>query len=206
MEELKSRHGASWIKELWPRIEEAVKSTRGIIMTYNMEVIQPLYHSSSGGKTENSEDVFASALPYLKSVSSPFEEEAPVFMDKKEIPIGDFIKSLQTKEKTFKIDRKNILAEIQILERNLGGSIKNIKIGNKNFTGSEIRKIFDLRSADFTIDGDKNNIYFITKGYGHGVGMSQWGANGMAQQGSDYLEILRHYYQGIELSKLKSYN
>lgn len=205
MEEIKERHGAIWMARHWPKIQKSVKDTTGIIMTYDMQPIEPLYHSTSGGKTENSEDVFASALPYLRSVSSPYEERSPVLVDEKEITIKDFINRLKGKEKDFEISEKNIQREIKILERSTGGSIKNIKIGNKNFTGSQIREVFELRSADFTVDVARNTITFITRGYGHGVGMSQWGANGMAEQGKDYEEILKHYYQGITLSKLASY-
>jgi len=205
MDEIKERHGKVWMSMYWPKIQEAVTETAGIIMTYNMDPIEPLYHSTSGGKTENSEDVFASALPYLRSVSSPYEERSPVLIDEKEITIKEFIKGLKGKEKDFQIKEKDMKGEIKIIERNTGGSIKNIKIGNKNFTGSEIRSIFQLRSADFTVDIGKNTITFVTRGYGHGVGMSQWGANGMAEKGKDYEEILKHYYQGITLSKLASH-
>jgi len=166
LEDLRERHGKKWIKEYLPKIEGAVMSTKGVIMTYNMKPIEPLYHSTSGGRTENSEDVFTTAVPYLRSVSSPYEEGSPVFS---------------------------------------GGNIKKIKIGNKEFTGREVRELFDLRSANFTVDIRGKDIHFTTKGYGHGVGMSQWGANGMAKQGSTFSDILKHYYQGVNLSVLKSH-
>ncbi len=204
-EELKERHGNKWIKGYLPRIKEAVISTKGIIMTYNMEPIEPLYHSTSGGITENSEDVFATALPYLRSVSSPYEEGSPVLVDQATISIKDFVSKLKSKHKDFEINEKKIESEINILERSSGGTIKKIKMGNKDFEGREIREIFELRSANFTVDVKGNNINFTTKGYGHRVGMSQWGANGMAKEGSTFGEILKHYYQGISLSILKSH-
>ncbi|AOY75590.1 stage II sporulation protein D [Clostridium formicaceticum] len=205
MEELTNRHGRKWKNEYLPKIQEAVFSTAGVIMTYNMQPIEPLYHSTSGGKTENSEDVFASALPYLRSVSSPYEERSPVLVDQKEVSIDAFINSMKSKDRDIQINTNNIASQIKILERNQGGSIKTIQIGNKIFTGSEIRQLFDLRSADFSVDVDRNHITFTTRGYGHGVGMSQWGANGMAEEGKTYKEILKHYYQGVTLSKLTSY-
>ncbi|SDJ89933.1 stage II sporulation protein D [Natronincola ferrireducens] len=205
IEELKNRHGMIWMTRYWPKIQEAVASTAGIIMTYEMQPIEPLYHSTSGGKTENSEDVFATAMPYLRSVSSPYEERSPVLVDTKEVSIEDFIRTLKSREQDFQINTRNIAGQIKILEKNQGGSIRRIEVGNKTFTGSEIRRTFDLRSADFTVDVKGNQIVFTTRGYGHGVGMSQWGANGMAEQGSDFKGILSHYYQGITLSKLTSY-
>ncbi len=119
--------------------------------------------------------------------------------------IKDFISKLKGKYKDLKIDDKKIASEINILERSSGGNIKKIKIGNKEFTGREVRELFDLRSANFTVDIRGKDIHFTTKGYGHGVGMSQWGANGMAKQGSTFSDILKHYYQGVNLSVLKSH-
>lgn len=205
LEELRERHGKKWIKEYLPKIEEAVMSTKGVIMTYNMKPIEPLYHSTSGGRTENSEDVFTTAVPYLRSVPSPYEEGSPVLVDQYKISIKDFISKLKGKYKDLKVDDKKIASEINILERSSGGNIKKIKIGNKEFTGREVRELFELRSANFTVDIRGKDIHFTTKGYGHGVGMSQWGANGMAKQGSTFSEILKHYYQGVTLSVLKSH-
>ncbi len=206
IEELRERHGKKWISQYLPRIEEAVEATRGIIMTYNMEPIEPLYHSTSGGHTENSEDVFANSLPYLRSVSSPYEEGSPVLVDSYKLTIKDFVSKIKGKYKDFKINEKKIASEINILERSSGGNIKNIKIGNKELTGREVRELLELRSANFSVEVRGKDIYFTTKGYGHGVGMSQWGANGMAQQGISFSEILKHYYQGVSLSVLKSHN
>lgn len=206
LEELTNRHGMFWVTTHWPKIQEAVEATTGIIMTYDMQPIEPLYHSTSGGKTENSEDVFASALPYLRSVSSPYEERSPVLVDQKQVSIKSFIQGLKERERDFKINERDISSEIKILETSSGGSVKTIEIGNKRFTGSQIRQIFELRSADFAVDVGKDTITFTTRGYGHGVGMSQWGANGMAEQGNSYQEILKHYYQGVVLSKLARYS
>ncbi len=204
-QELEDRHGKSWIKNYWPKIEEAVAATAGVIMTYNMEAIEPLYHSTSGGQTENSEDVYVSALPYLRSVSSPYEERSPVLVDTKTVSVSEFVNAIKGRYSDFSIKQNNIASEITIADRSVGGTIKLIKIGNKELKGSEVRDIFQLRSSDFTITVRGNSIEFTTRGYGHGVGMSQWGANGMAERGATYEEILKHYYQGIDLSKIKSY-
>lgn len=204
-EDLRESHGRLWMYQYWPKIEKAVAETRGIIMTYDMKPIEPLYHSTSGGQTENSEDVFSAAVPYLRSVSSPYEERSPVLVDKKTIKISEFISALNEKDPELGLKEKSLEKQMSILEKNDGGSIRKIKIGNGEFTGREIRELFGLRSANFTFEVEGEEIHFTTRGYGHGVGMSQWGANGMAERGHSYEEILKHYYLGITLSKIKSY-
>ncbi|KAB3539696.1 stage II sporulation protein D [Alkaliphilus pronyensis] len=205
-DQLRERHGRLWMYKYWSKLEEAVESTKGVIITYDMQPIEPLYHSTSGGRTENSEDVFLRAVPYLRSVSSPYEERSPVLVDKKVVPVNDFVNQLKVYRKSIKLTAKNIEGQIAIHDRSSGGSIKRMTIGNEEFTGREIRELFKLKSADFTIKASGDNIEFTTRGYGHGVGMSQWGANGMAEKGESYQDILQHYYQGTQLSKIKSYH
>ncbi|ABR46589.1 Sporulation stage II, protein D firmicutes [Alkaliphilus metalliredigens QYMF] len=204
-EQLLERHGSRWMNDYWPKIQEAVEETQGVIMTYNMQPIEPLYHSTSGGMTENSEDVFASAVPYLRSVSSPYEERSPVLIDEKIVSIKEFIDTIKDRYPRIELNQSNLDRQIDILERSSGGRITRIKVGSEELTGREIREFFELRSADFEMNFSQNNVTFITKGYGHGVGMSQWGANGMAEQGYSFEKILEHYYQGVTLSRLVTY-
>ncbi|MEW9123141.1 MAG: stage II sporulation protein D [Thermotaleaceae bacterium] len=201
LREIKSEH---WMKEYWPRIEEAVEETRGLIMTYNgSPVNQPLFHSTSGGRTENSEDVFVSAVPYLRSVESPYEEKAPYLSDKITIEKSAFVSKIKGKYSDCNIQTGNLESALKILENSEGGRILKIQVGNKTLTGREIRDLFGLRSANFKISFRGNSIEFTTVGYGHGVGMSQWGANGMAERGHSFDEILKHYYQGVGIEGLK---
>ena len=194
----------NWLRDYWPRIEEAVAGTEGLIMTYgNKPVNQPLYHSTSGGRTENSEDVFASAVPYLRSVESPYEERAPYFNDNKTITASEFVSKIKAKYKDSDLTTKNLATSLRLIERSEGGRILKVQVGNKVLTGREIRDIFGLRSANFRITLQGNQINFITVGYGHGVGMSQWGANGMAEQGHTFEEILKHYYTGVEVERIR---
>ncbi|MGV8145804.1 MAG: stage II sporulation protein D [Alkaliphilus sp.] len=202
-EELRERHGELWMHMYLPRIKESVKSTRSIIMTYNMRPIEPLYHSTSGGKTENSEDVFSNKVSYLRSVSSPFEERSPSLINEKKLSVDKFINTIRSRRKNFEINEKDLISKIVIGERSRGGSVQEMKIGNQTFTGIEIRAIFQLKAADFAIEIEGKNVIFTTRGHGHGVGMSQWGANGMAERGSSFKEILKHYYHGITLSRLE---
>ncbi|WP_053954724.1 stage II sporulation protein D [Inediibacterium massiliense] len=203
-EKLTSIKSEQWMSNYWSKIEEAVEETRGMIMTYDDKPIdQPLFHSTSGGKTENSEDVFAAWVPYLRSVESPYEKDAPHFTDNQMISVSDFVSKIKQKYNDCIISPSTISTDIQIVERSEGGRILKIKVGNKILKGREIRELFGLRSANFKMDIQGDQVKFTTVGYGHGVGMSQWGANGMAKEGYSFEDILKHYYVGVEIEKLK---
>lgn len=201
LEELKSK---KWMEDYWPRIEYAVEETRGLIMTYEDKPIdQPLFHSTSGGKTENSEDVFTAWVPYLRSVDSPYEGEAPHFEDEQRISLSTFVSKMKKKYKGIKLKESNVASSIKIVERSDGGRILKMQVANQVVTGRELRELFGLRSANFKVTVEGKDICFDTSGYGHGVGMSQWGANGMAKEGYSFEEILKHYYVGVEVKKMK---
>lgn len=176
------------------KIRKAVSSTRGEYITYNGEVITAFFFSTSVGKTENSEDVFISALPYLRSVDSSWEEGvSPVFKEENRFTKTDFCERLSiTCEGKINYD---------ILKTTSTGRIKEIKINNKTFTGSQVVNYLDIRSSYFSIEEVNDTIYVTTKGYGHGVGMSQYGALAMAKKGYTYDEIIKYYYQGVEILK-----
>jgi len=197
-EELAKIKSKEWMATGWPKIQQAVDSTKGQLMYYQGALVeQPLFHSSSGGKTENSEDVFVSALPYLRSVDSPYETAAPHQGVQTEVSISEFKRKI--KAFSGKDPGPVNSGTVSILERSAGGRVASIKVGNVTLKGREIREIFGLRSANFTVSVRDNSVLFTTEGYGHGVGMSQYGANGMAQAGYKYTDILTHYYTGVEV-------
>jgi stage II sporulation protein D len=201
-EKLLELHGKEWVDKLFPKIEQAVDNTKGEIISYDGQIIsEPLFHSSSGGMTEASEEVFASAEPYLRPVESPYETASPSVKDNFKISIEDFIKKLNGKYSNINITKENIEKRIELLERTSTGRVDKLKIGTITMTGRELRELFGFNSTNFTItiNKDKNEVIIETLGNGHGVGMSQWGANGMAEKGSDYKEILKHYYTGVEI-------
>lgn len=197
--ELAEIKSAEWMATGWPKIQEAVESTKGQLMYYQGSLVeQPLFHSSSGGKTENSEDVFVSALPYLRSVDSPYETAAPHQSEQIEVSLSEF------KQKVKQANPGKSLGTvgsdtIRVLERSAGGRVASLQVGSLTLRGREIRDLFGLRSANFTVSVKGDTVLFTTEGYGHGVGMSQWGANGMAQAGYNYVDILTHYYSGVEV-------
>lgn len=190
----------------WEKVSKAVESTKGQVLTHNGQIADAIkYFSTSTGKTEDSSEVFGYDKPYLKSVESKGEEVAPNFKSQVTIKKKDFISKVKKKHKDVKLDVKKLDKQIKITEKTTGDRVKAISIGGKTLTGIEVRSLFDLKSADFKISFDKNNIIFNVQGYGHGVGMSQWGANEMGKSNKNYKEILTHYYSGIEIEDYNKY-
>ncbi len=175
------------------KIKTAVLSTKGEYISYNNKVAEALFFSTSPGKTENSEDVFLNKVAYLRSVDSSWDTISPVYETKKEFTLLSFYNTLNLKYSD--------LLNIEILDSTNTGRIKRIKINEKIFTGDEICSLFNLRSTYFSILKSDNIITIINKGYGHGVGMSQYGAEAMAEKGYNYQDILKYYYQGVEIKK-----
>lgn len=201
-EELKEQKGDKWIGESYPIIKQAVDDTKGQILTYDDKAILPLYFSTSSGMTENSEEVFMTQYPYLKSVSSPYEENSPKYYTESTIDKSEFIDLLKNKYADISISKDDLEKQINIIERTTAGSVKLIQMGNKQLTGREIRSIFDLNSSNFDISFVGDDVVFEVKGYGHGVGMSQWGAEGMANKSYTYDEILFHYYTDTDIKDM----
>ena len=192
-ETLKNNWGNNYTKNI-NKIRKAVLDTKGEILTYDNQVIKAFFFSTSNGKTENSEEVFSEKLPYLKSVDSVWDiNVSPVYDDKKIMSLDTFYNKLGLQyDENLKIIVKNYTES---------GSIKNIDINNKTFKGTDVRFKLGLRSTYFTIEKVDKNVKITTKGFGHGVGMSQYGAMAMANLGYKYDEILKHYYTNVEIKK-----
>lgn len=201
-ENLKKIKGEDWIKSDYSKIKKVVDSTKGQILTYDGKVILPLYFSTSSGKTENSVDVFSTQYPYLVSVDSPYEENSPKYLTTYSVEKSKFIKYIKNTYPKLNISLDKLDDEIEIESRTEGGCVKTIKVGNIKMSGISMRKIFNLNSANFTINCNNNEVKFTVKGYGHGVGMSQWGAEGMAQKGYKYYDILFHYFKGSDIKDM----
>lgn len=187
---------------LLEKIHSAVESTKGVILKYQGKVANPLFHSNSGGMTEDAKDVFLVDVPYLKSVLSLGEEDMKNFESKVKLSWGELKENLEEEYREIKIPKNYEVGVIKILERTQSDRVKTIKIGNKKIEGRELRRILGLRSTNFKVDVKSDMIIFEVKGNGHGVGMSQWGANYLAKNGASYKEILEYYYKGIDLEKI----
>jgi len=187
----------------YSKINQAVNATAGMIILYQNEPIDPLFFSTSNGKTENSEDVWENRVPYLRSVESPGEENSPHFVSVKEIPVDLVVSRLKEKWPDIVIDSKNPERQWKVIEFSAGGRIKTMQMGNKVIKGTEFRQLFELKSTDFKWERSGKNIKITCKGFGHGVGMSQYGANAMAKNGASYIDIIKHYYSGVEVRKMQ---
>ncbi|MCY6485633.1 stage II sporulation protein D [Clostridium aestuarii] len=193
--------------EYWTKLSKAVDETRNEVLTYKGElVLEPYYFSTSSGKTEDAVDVFSKEVPYLKSVDSYGEEISPKYKTEFKYTYDEFTSIINKSYSKANIKSQLIKEQLAILDRSKGKSVKKIKIGNVEITGREFREVLDLTSSNFTIEFNGNNIIVKCYGYGHGVGMSQWGAQAMAKEGKKYKEILKHYYNGVELFKLRIKN
>jgi len=202
-------HCQAWVdptvSEYYEKISQAVEETCGEELTYLGEPIEAFFHSASGGATENSENVWSTSKPYLVSVESPGEEEIMQnFYSSLEITYENLMEKINAYKGTQIITTKKLKDKIKILSRTNRNHVKEIKIQNSTFPGTEIREILNLRSTNFNIELKDNSIIFNVSGYGHGVGMSQYGAEAMAQNGSTYKEILSHYYPGTLIEKYNS--
>jgi len=180
---------------------EAVSATAGEALYYNGALIEALYHAASGGYTEDSQNVFGGEQPYLKSVESRYETGSDHITDSVTMSRKDFANAVNDAFPKAKLDRRRLPEQVAVEERYGSGRVKSIRLGGATATGRELRGLLELSSANFTIAFTEEDVTIETKGFGHGVGMSQTGANGMAEQGADYRAILTHYYTGVEIRK-----
>lgn len=204
--------------EALAKLQQAVKQTEGLVLVYQGKPITASFFSSSGGYTENSEEYWSVKIPYLRSVPSPWEATInPSNRQTVDIPLVRVLRKLgQQASKT----SESALASgssshkpagtaqtrrgdkpIQVLSLTTGRKVKEIRIGGQTYTGREVREKLGLRSAQFTMALDGEDVKITTYGYGHGIGMSQWGANGMAKEGFTATQILKHYYTGVSFQQ-----
>ena len=176
------------------KVRQAVLTVTPYVLMYEEELIEAVYFSCSGGQTEAAVAVWGADFPYLQSVESPGEEAARYHTDSLLIPQAEFLHLLNLPENT-----ELSFGEIQYTE---GGGVRTMEISGQTFTGTELRQLLNLRSTAFTLEDTGHHIRIATRGYGHRVGMSQYGANAMAQTGHTWQQILSHYYPGTTIVPL----
>jgi stage II sporulation protein D len=196
-EELKKIWGPDYSRKI-KKIEEAVRETSGQILTYAGTPIDATFFSTSNGFTENSEAIWTNSLPYLQSVESPWDKNSPKFNGQKVIPIAEFEAKLGVK-----VPGNGKIGEV--IAFTAGKRVAKVDINGKEISGKDIREKLGLMSTDFTLERKGDKIVINTQGYGHGVGMSQYGANGMATEGKKYQDIVHYYYKGVEIAASDSF-
>ena len=178
---------------------EAVQATDGLALCYDGDLIDATFFSCSGGSTEAAVEVWGSDVPYLQAVESPNEEDAPRYSDETTLSRAEFVRILQTENPAI-TGAEPLLGTIT---RTQGGGIATATLCGQVFEGTTLRRLFGLRSTDITIRDEGERIVLTTRGFGHRVGMSQYGARAMAEAGDDFETILLHYYQGAALYRLE---
>lgn len=183
---------------------DAVDASDGFILVYDGEPIIAAFHSMSGGRTESAETVWGSAVDYLVPVDSSEDTKAPSYLDERTFSESEL--SARVKAEFPSADFSSPAEEwIEIVGTSASGTVTEVNVGGAVLTGAEFRRVLSLRSANFTVlyNSDEKAFCIATKGYGHGVGLSQYGANAMAENGADFEEILLHYYSGAELREYR---
>lgn len=188
-------------EEYWNKIVKAVNTTKGKVITYNGDVIDAFFHSNSGGITEIPVNVWGGTnFPYLQSVQTSGEEGYSQYSSEVTLTQEELINKIRAKHSDFNIDISQ-QDSVKILEYTEAGRVKNIQIGNLKLSGVEVRNLLGLKSTNFKIEINNGKVTFRVTGYGHGVGMSQTGADSMAKQGSNCEEIIKHFYTGVEITE-----
>ena len=188
--QLRSMWGSSY-DTYYSKIKNAVDATNGLAIYYNGNYIDAVYHSTSNGYTEDAEYVWGNSVSYLKSVASPWDTTATTYLRTEEKSEQVLLNTLG-----FSITSDTI---VEIISRDASGRVTEVRIGDSTYDGVTLRNILGLRSADFDLEVKDGNLVVTTRGYGHGVGMSQYGAAGMAREGYSYIDILKHYYTGVSI-------
>lgn len=198
-EGLSDKLGDCW-KNYWERATHAVEATADLVMTYEGELINAVYFSCSGGATEDAVAVWGGAVPYLVSVESPGEENASKYQTEVSVTREAFCRIILQAQPL--ADLSGPMEHwVGSVERSKGGGVAEMVIGGVTFTGTELRTLFGLNATNFTLQPENGEMVFEVFGYGHRVGMSQYGANAMAQGGKSFREILAHYYQGVKIER-----
>ncbi|GAB6137306.1 stage II sporulation protein D [Halanaerobaculum tunisiense] len=179
----------------WSKLSAAVEETKGLVLTYEGDLIDAVYHSTSGGHTASAKEVWGTKVPYLQTVSSKYESNSPYYQVKKQFTLSEL-------EQELGINNINP-DQIEIIKLSASQRVAQLRIGRHIFSGREIRTKLGLPSTNFDLEATKEEVQVTTTGYGHGVGLSQYGAEGMAQEGYNFVEILHHYYPGIDFSLVK---
>lgn len=198
---LKEKWGANYGK-YWSKVSQASDQTKGLILTYNGEPINAVFHSTSGERTASALEVWGFDYPYLKSVACTWDQQSPRYQETKEITFAELEARLGTDAGIIAAAQNGSAAIAGIIDKTDSGRVNKIRIGVKTMGGNEVRQKLDLRSTNFTVEPAGDKLIFHTIGYGHGVGLCQYGANGQAKENRNFRQILTYYYTGVAIKNL----
>ena len=197
-EQMEKLWGKPRFLEYYQKVREAVEATKGKTILFEGDYIEPLFHRASAGKTRDGDK----AHPYLLSVEAEEDVEAEGYLTVITWTVEQFIELIQKMPGGEHVNAEQIPDSIQLIARDKAGYVTEIQIGSHSFDGEEVRTCLGLPSAAYTLEGYEEGVRAVCRGQGHGYGMSQYGANGMAKEGYNYKEILSHYYNNITINKM----
>lgn len=200
--QLRQRWGVLGFMQYWSKIGKAVTETEGIIITYEKQPIDAVYHSASGGRTEAAVDVWGRDVPYLQSVLSRWEKDNRYWENETRHDLTEVAIKLGVPYADMMWHIRSGSEPVEVLERSATGRAKQIRVGGEQIAASELREKLQLNSTWIDVSVQGRQLVIVTRGYGHGVGMPQYGAEAMARQGHSAEEIIRHYYRGVQLQQI----
>ncbi len=197
-DELKEKWGSGY-EQNKNKLDEVIKETDEKLLEYGNKPILAVYHAVSSGKTYSAKEVWGSEIEYLKSVDSSYDKLSPKYISTVSVKQEDFAEKIK---KETDLDYKETKS-VKKINKTKNGRVESVEVGQVNIESSTLQKLFSLRSCTFDLEYKDNTYLFTVFGYGHGVGLSQNGAESMAENGSSYEEILNHYYSGCKLCSLR---
>ena len=201
VEGLRARYGDGF-EAAWDKALAAVRETQNEVLTYEGALIDAVYFSCSGGSTEDAAAVWGTDVPYLRAVESPGEQDAAKYESRVCVTAETFAETLRALDTSAQLSG-DPSGWVQSVTRTPGGGVDTLTAGDRSFSGVQLRKAFGLNSTRFTLLYEDGAFSFDVLGYGHRVGMSQYGANAIARLGFDYQTILRYYYRGAKIETQK---
>lgn len=204
--ELQQRWGMLDYQTYWSKISQAVDATAGEILTYQGVAIDPLFHSTCGGSTEDAGSVWQKSLPYLQPVACPYCQESPKLHTDQSYSLTAFVSALHSLDGAIAVTAQQLSGgapPLSIQSKTDTGRVAAVTIGGRTVQATQLRYLLGLNSTNFTCEVADDKVVFHVTGYGHGVGLCQYGANGMAKAGKTYREILQYYYSGVMITQLK---
>lgn len=186
----------------WRKVEQAVDGTRGQIVVFDGQPIDAVYHAASGGRTEDAVAVWGQAVPYLRSVASPYEAALRYEGKRTRFTWGELASRTGVPPEELEARLRRGRPAVDVLARSPSGRALRVRVGEAEFTGRELRARLGLPSTLMTVRSVPGGVEIETRGYGHGVGMSQYGADGLARRGRDYRQIIRYFYPGVQVRRL----
>lgn len=186
------------------QLQQAVRDTKGEVLTWNHNYIEAVYHQVSIGMTVSAQEMYGKEIPYLISVDSSQDVESEEYMTIKEIQKSEALSLLKSKNKGKDLTEKNLMDQLKIEEKTDSGFVKKVTVGKDRMTGEEWKELFSLPSSNFYLEEYEGKVRMIVLGQGHSMGMSQYGANEMAKEKKSYVDILSWYYPGTKITKVES--